>query len=87
MYGEHFDIPTPDDVVFISWFRGGEVFRSGCTFSRGYGKIFYFRPGHESYPTFYNEHVQKIITNAVRWAKPLNRRASIDCPNPAPAEQ
>lgn len=87
MYGEHFDIPTPDDVVFISWFRGGEVFRSGCTFSRGYGKIFYFRPGHESYPTFYNEYVQKIITNAVRWAKPLNRRVSIDCPNPAPAEQ
>lgn len=87
MYGEHFDIPAPDDVVFISWFKGGEVIRSGCTFTRGYGKIFYFRPGHESYPTFYNENVQKIITNAVRWARPLNRRTSIDCPFVAPAEQ
>lgn len=87
MYGEHFDIPTPDEVVYISWFKGGEVFRSGCTFTRGYGKIFYFRPGHESYPTFYNENVQKIITNAVRWARPLNRRETIDCPFAEPLEK
>lgn len=87
MYGEHFDIPTPDEVVYISWFKGGEVFRSGCTFTRGYGKIFYFRPGHESYPTFYNENVQKIITNAVRWARPLNRRDAIDCPFAQPLEK
>lgn len=70
MYGEHFDIPTPDELVFISWFQGGEVFRSGATFKRGRGKIFYFRPGHEEYPTYYNEHVQKVIVNAVKWATP-----------------
>lgn len=87
MYGEHFDIPTPDDVIYISWFKGGEVFRSGCTFTRGYGKIFYFRPGHESYPTFYNENVQKVLTNAVRWARPRNTRTAIDCPFVQPAEQ
>jgi len=87
MYGEHFDIPTPDDVVFLSWFKGGEVIRSGCTFTRGYGKIFYFRPGHEAYPTFYNENVQKVLANAVRWAQPLNRRASFDCPFVQPAER
>ncbi|MGW7885588.1 ThuA domain-containing protein [Staphylococcus xylosus] len=68
MYGEHFDIPSPDETVFISWFEGGEVFRSGATFKRGNGKIFYFRPGHESYPTYYNANVQKVIKNAVKWA-------------------
>jgi len=70
MYGEHFDIPAPDELVFISWFQGGEVFRSGATFKRGRGKIFYFRPGHEEYPTYYNESVQKVIQNAVHWACP-----------------
>ena len=68
MYGEHFDIPTPDELVFVSWFKGGEVFRSGCTFHRGRGKIFYLRPGHETHPTYLNEQVQKVIANAVRWA-------------------
>lgn len=68
MYGEHFDIPAPDELVFVSWFQGGEVFRSGCTFRRGKGKIFYFRPGHETYPTYYNEQVLKVIANGVRWA-------------------
>ena len=87
MYGEHFDIHTPDDVIYISWFKWGEVIRSGCTFTRGYGKIFYFRPGHESYPTFYNENVQKVLTNAVRWAQPRNKRTAIDCPFVQPAEQ
>ncbi len=70
MYGERFDIPTPDKLIFISWFEGGEVFRSGCVWERGHGRIFYFRPGHETYPIFYNEQIQKVITNAVRWAKP-----------------
>jgi trehalose utilization protein len=70
MYGEHFDIPTPDELVMVSWFEGGEVFRSGCTFKRGKGKIFYFRPGHETYPTYYNKDVQRVITNAVKWAEP-----------------
>lgn len=70
MYGEHFDIPAPDELVFVSWYPGGEVFRSGCTFSRGNGKIFYFQPGHETYNSYYNEKVQKVICNAVRWAAP-----------------
>ena len=68
MYGEFFDIPTPDDVVFISWFEGGEVFRSGCCWQRGKGKVFYFRPGHETYPIYHNANVQKVIGNAARWA-------------------
>ncbi|MBO3061454.1 ThuA domain-containing protein [Mammaliicoccus fleurettii] len=68
MYGEHFDIPAPDETVFISWFEGGEVFRSGATFKRGNGKIFYFRPCHESYPTYYNKEIQQVIKNAVEWA-------------------
>ena len=70
MYGEHFDIPAPDQLVMVSWFEGGEVFRSGCTYQRGNGKIFYFRPGHETYPTYYNKEIQRVITNAVTWAKP-----------------
>ena len=70
MYGERFDIPNPDKVIFISWFEGGEVFRSGCCWERGHGRIFYFRPGHETFPIYHNEQIQKVITNAVRWAKP-----------------
>jgi len=69
MYGEYFDIPDPDDLLFISWFEGGEVFRSGATWHRGKGKIFYFRPGHETYPIFYNKEVLKVLSNGVRWAK------------------
>ncbi|MCS7220648.1 MAG: ThuA domain-containing protein [Anaerolineae bacterium] len=68
MYGEPFDIPQPDQLVFISWFQGGEVFRSGCCYHRGRGKVFYFRPGHETYPTYYHPEVLKVISNAVRWA-------------------
>jgi len=73
MYGEYFDIPKPDELVFISWFQGGEVFRSGCCFYRGMGKIFYFRPGHETYPIYYDSNVLKVIGNAVYWAKPTER--------------
>ena len=80
MYGERFDIPTPDKVIFISWFEGGEVFRSGVTFERGHGRIFYFRPGHETYPIFYNEEIQKVIANAVRWARARVQIAD-KCPN------
>jgi len=71
-YGEHFNIPAPDDLVFISWFEGGEVFRSGCCFHRGRGKIFYFKPGHETFPIYHMPEIQKVITNAVNWAKPVN---------------
>ena len=72
MYGERFDIPQPDELVFISWFQGGEVFRSGCCWHRGRGKVFYFRPGHESYPIYKDANVLKVIENAVRWAAPPN---------------
>ncbi|MDQ0114489.1 trehalose utilization protein/galactose mutarotase-like enzyme [Paenibacillus harenae] len=68
MYGEFFDIPAPEELIFISWFQGGEVFRSGCTYSRGLGKIFYFRPGDQEYPTYYNKNVLRVIANGVRWA-------------------
>ena len=68
MYGEFFDIPEPDTLVFISWFPGGEVFRSGCCYHRGRGKVFYFRPGHETFPTFYQAEVRHVIGNATRWA-------------------
>ncbi|SDO67968.1 Trehalose utilization protein [Nakamurella panacisegetis] len=70
MYGEYFEVPTPDVLVFISWFTGGEVFRSGACYVRGSGKIFYFRPGHETYPTYHHSAVQDVIANAARWAAP-----------------
>ncbi len=68
MYGEHFDIPAPDQLVLVSWFQGGEVFRSGCCFQRGRGRIFYFRPGHETHPTYFQSNVRRVIANAARWA-------------------
>lgn len=77
MYGEFFDIPTPDELVFISNFEGGEVFRSGCTFRRGQGKIFYFRPGHETFPTYYQPEILKVIANAINWAYPLQTPAPV----------
>ena len=85
MYGERFDIPQPDRLIFTSWFEGGEVFRSGCCWLRGHGKIFYFRPGHETYPTYHNPTVQQIITNAVRWLAP-DYTAKHTCPNTQPLE-
>ncbi|HEX6922523.1 MAG TPA: ThuA domain-containing protein [Bacillales bacterium] len=76
MYGEHFDIPAPEELVFASWFEGGEVFRSGCTYRRGKGKVFYFRPGHEEYPTYYDANIQKVLVNAIHWAKPTTQPTS-----------
>jgi trehalose utilization protein len=70
MYGETFDVPAPQELVFISWFQGGEVFRSGLCYRRGRGRVFYFRPGHETFPTYYDPHVQRAIVNGVRWAAP-----------------
>jgi trehalose utilization protein len=70
MYGEFFDIPDPQSIFLISSFSGGEVFRSGCTWTRGAGKIVYFRPGHETFPTYYDANVLKVIENAVKWAAP-----------------
>lgn len=74
MYGEPFGIPTPDETIFISWFAGGEVFRSGCTWRRGAGHIFYFRPGHETFPIYHNPHIQTVLRNAVHWAAPHGKR-------------
>lgn len=81
MYGEPFAIPNPDEVVFLSWFQGGEAFRSGCTWKRGNGKIFYFRPGHETYPTYYQREVRQVLRNAVLWARPEGSRWIDSCPN------
>jgi trehalose utilization protein len=85
LYGEPFAIPTPDDVVFISWFEGGEVFRGGCTWTRGSGRIFYFSPGHEAYPIYHHPDIQRVISNAVYWARPQGRPA--DVPRHVPVEQ
>jgi trehalose utilization protein len=74
MYGEPFAIPEPLETVFITWYQGGEVLRSGVTFRRGAGHIFYFAPGHEAYPIYHNAQVQQVLRNAVKWAH-----------NPAPA--
>jgi trehalose utilization protein len=71
MYGERFDIPDDGKVIFLGWFKGGNVFRSGVAFERGYGKIFYFQPGHESRPVYRDKNVVRVISNAVRWAKPV----------------
>jgi trehalose utilization protein len=85
MYGEHFDIPAPDRLVLVSWFKGGEVFRSGCCFERGRGRIFYFRPGHETHPTYFQRPVRQVIGNAVRWAaQPAGTAPNYG--NPAPLE-
>ncbi|AHD06767.1 ThuA domain-containing protein [Paenibacillus larvae] len=83
MYGEHFDIPVPDELVMISWFEGGEVFRSGCTYHRGNGKIFYFRPGHETFPTYHNKQVLQVIRNGIRWtAQPAGARQAYGLSKP-----
>ena len=71
MYGEYFNIPEPDRLIFISWFAGGEVLRSGCCYHRGAGKIFYFRPGHETYPIYHNKHIIRVLKNAINWVAPV----------------
>jgi trehalose utilization protein len=86
MYGEPFDVPPPETLVFVSWFGGGEVFRSGCCYTRGNGKIFYFRPGHETLPTYHNPDVQRVIANAVRWAAPTTSKPRV-FGNTPPVEQ
>jgi trehalose utilization protein len=90
MYGEPFGIPTPDDLIFINWFQGGEVLRSGAVWNRGAGRIFYFQPGHEEFPVYSeNKNVQKVITNAVKWLKPTCgpipvSRGEVDALEPLP---
>ena len=79
-YTEFFDISQPDELILTGWYEGGETFRSGCCYNRGYGKVFYFQPGHETFPTFHNPAVQTIIKNAVHWANPIKRIDKIICP-------
>ena len=86
MYGERFDIPQPDALVFNSWFEGGEVFRSGCCYRRGKGRVFYFRPGHETYPIYHDEQVQQVLTNGVEWAAPTENAAMSSSGNSDPRE-
>lgn len=86
MYGERFDIPSPEKIIFISWYPGGEVFRSGCVWERGHGRIFYFSPGHETFPIYYDKNILKIITNAVRWAAPRIMMKQ-ECKNVPPIEK
>lgn len=81
MYGEPFGIPEPDKLVFLGWFEGGEAFRAGCCWRRGNGRVFYFQPGHESYPTYHIKEVQTVIKNAVRWCEPTLREDSLVCPH------
>jgi len=81
MYGERFDIPNPDEIIFLGWFAGGEVFRSGCVWNKGLGKVFYFQPGHETNPTFHIPEIQKIITNAVHYVAPYSIADDIPCPH------
>lgn len=82
MYGEHFDVPPPEELVFTSWFTGGEVFRSGMTFRRGRGKVFYFSPGDQEYPVYHHPQVRRVLANAVRWAVPVaGARAAREAPN------
>lgn len=81
MYGERFDIPVPDELVFLGWFSGGELFRSGCVWNRGLGKVFYFQPGHETNESYHNPHIQRIIVNAVRYLAPAARIQKLECPH------
>ncbi len=78
-YGEPFFIPEPSKSLFIASFSGGEVFRAGCLFERGNGKVFYFQPGHESYPIYHVPEIQTVIRNAVRFLAPTYR-AKVTCP-------
>jgi len=87
MYGEFFDIPKPDVLVFISWFAGGDVFRSGCCWQRGFGRIFYFAPGHETYPIFEDKNVRRVIINACQWSTAHEKPEIIFGHVPEPLEQ
>lgn len=81
MYGERFDVPPPDELLMLSWFQGGEVFRSLCTWRRGHGRVVYFRPGHETYPTYHHPHVQRIIANSCLWAAARTRTDTRNSPS------
>ena len=77
MYGEFFDVPAPDELVFLSTFSGGEVFRSGMTWKRGHGRIFFFSPGDQDYPVYHHPDIRRVLANAVRWARPTRPRTPL----------
>jgi trehalose utilization protein len=85
MYGEPFTIPPPDELIFVSWYAGGEVFRGGCTWQRGAGRVFYFSPGHETYPIYHHPDVQRVIANGVEWAQPQGTAGNV--PRNVPASE
>ena len=87
MYGEPFDIPDDGKIIFMSWFEGGNVFRSGVAFTRDRGRIFYFSPGHETYAVYHDSNVQKILANAIRWCAPEKMFADRTTPMPDPVEE
>ena len=76
-YGEYFDVPTPDELIFLSTFTGGEVFRSGATWRRGLGKLFYFSPGDQEYPVYHQAEIRRVLANGVRWARPTQPRREL----------
>ena len=77
MYGEQFDIPRPDEEVFLSTFAGGEVFRSGVADPRGRGRVFYFSPGDQEYPVYHHPDIRRVLANAARWVAPTQGRADL----------
>jgi len=86
MYGERFDVPDPDELLMLSWFQGGEVFRSLATWRRGHGTVVYFRPGHETYPTYHDPNVQRIVANAAAFAAARVRRPDTGSPETSAIE-
>jgi trehalose utilization protein len=86
MYGEPFDVPEPDELVLVSWFQGGEVFRSGCCWRRGTGRVFYFRPGHETFPSYHDPLVRRVLVNAAHWAAPVTGARPIEIGRREPLE-
>ncbi|MDQ3671039.1 MAG: ThuA domain-containing protein [Actinomycetota bacterium] len=85
MYGEYFDIPPPDELVFVSSFAGGEVFRSGCCWTRGKGRIFFFGPGHETFPVYHQPEVKRVLANGVCWARRRSSRVETASSSNSPA--
>jgi trehalose utilization protein len=77
MYGEPMLMPDPDKLLFIAWWEGGDVCRSGTLFERGRGKIFGFTPGHETFPIYYQPEIRQVLRNAARFlARPSGLRIS-----------
>ena len=83
LYAEPFYIPQPEELIFGAWFEDGFIFRAGCVFHRGAGRVFYFQPGHETCKSFFNPYVRRIIKNAVDYVKPTALGFTVEdkCPH------